>query len=155
MDLRNLELFLHLADSLHFGKSADAKADKADEAGQTYDRALTLLRNREFPKAIWLLKTFPDKYPGASQLGDVQYWLGMAYAADHQCKQAVTVHTDFTSKYANHPKVPDAMRNIGNCQRDLGDANAARTTWNKLIKQFPGSDAAGKAKQQLAALKEG
>ena len=43
----------------------------------------------------------------------------MAYAADHQCKQAVTVHTDFTSKYANHPKVPDAMRNIGNCQRDL------------------------------------
>jgi TolA-binding protein len=47
------------------------------------------------------------------------------------------------------------MRNIGNCQRDLGDANAARTTWNKLIKQFPGSDAAGKAKQQLAALKEG
>lgn len=137
------------------GKSADAKADKADEAGQTYDRALTLLRNREFPKAIWLLKTFPDKYPGASQLGDVQYWLGMAYAADHQCKQAVTVHTDFTSKYANHPKVPDAMRNIGNCQRDLGDANAARTTWNKLIKQFPTSDAAGKAKQQLAALKEG
>ncbi len=26
MDLRNLELFLHLADSLHFGKSADAMA---------------------------------------------------------------------------------------------------------------------------------
>lgn len=137
------------------GKSADAKTDKADEASQTYDRALTLLRNREFPKAIWLLKTFPDKYPSASQLGDVQYWLGMAYAADHQCKQAVTAHMDFTGKYANHPKVPDALRNIGNCQRDLGDLTAARATWNKLIKQFPNSDAASKAKQQLTALKEG
>ena len=68
----------------------------------------------------------------------------------------MTVHIDFTSKYANHPKVPDAMRNIGNCQRDLGDANAARSTWNKLIKlisrQRRGRQ---KAKQQLAALKEG
>ena len=144
-------------------KSADAKQTaakpvdpkQAEEATQTYERALTLLREREFPKAIWLLKTFPEKHPGASQQADAQYWLGAAYAADRQWKPAISTHTDFISKYASHPKAPDALRNIGNCQRELGDLSAARATWNKLLKQFPNSEAAGKAKQQLAALKEG
>ncbi len=134
-------------------KPADAKP--VDEATQEYDRALTLLRNRDFAKAITALKGFADKYPDARQQADAHYWLGMAYAAERQCKPAISVHTEFVSKYASHAKAPDALRNIGNCQRDLGDMAAARTTWAKLIKQFPTSDAAGKAKQQMAALKEG
>ncbi len=45
------------------------------------------------------------------------------------------------------------MRNLGGCQRDLGDAARAKATWQALIKKFPKSEAAQKAKQQLASLK--
>ena len=49
-------------------KPADAKP--VDEATQEYDRALTLLRNRDFAKAITALKGFADKYPDARQQAD-------------------------------------------------------------------------------------
>lgn len=135
--------------------SAAAPADPAaaDPATADFDRALNLLRARDFAKAVPALKAFGDKYATAKQTPDAAYWLGVAYAANGQCKETITTHTAFAAKHPNHAKAPDALRNVGNCQRDLGDVPAARVTWGKLIKLYPSSDASAKAKQQLASLK--
>ena len=118
-----------------------------------YDQALGLLRQRDFKKAIPALKSFIDANPQAAQAPDARYWLGVAYNAERQFQPAIDTYQRFIELSPNHPRVPDAMRNLGGCQRDLGDAARAKATWQALIKKFPKSEAAQKAKQQLASLK--
>ena len=115
-----------------------------------YDQALGLLRQRDFKKAIPALKSFIDANP---QAPDARYWLGVAYNAERQFQPAIDTYQRFIELSPNHPRVPDAMRNLGGCQRDLGDTARAKSTWQALIKKFPKSEAAQKAKQQLASLK--
>lgn len=133
--------------------AASPQAAPVDSTNADYERALGLLRNRDFKKAIPALKTFIDANPSAKQTPEARFWLGIAYNAERQYQPAIDTYNRFIELSPNHPKVPDALRNIGGCQRDLGDANAARATWQKLIKKYPKSDAAAKAKQQLATLK--
>jgi TolA-binding protein len=46
-------------------------------------------------------------------------------------------------------KVPDALLKIGLCQRGLGDGSGARQTWERLVRDHPGSVAAREARVLL------
>jgi TolA-binding protein len=46
-------------------------------------------------------------------------------------------------------KVPDTLLKIGLCQRALGDGTRARRTWERVIREFPGSAAARQARVLL------
>ena len=71
--------------------------------------------------------------------------------AERQWKNAIAAHKSFVDGHPNHAKVPEALRNIGNCYRELGDKAGMKTAWDSLLKRFPKSEAAAKVKQQLAA----
>ena len=58
MDLRNLELFLHLADSLHFGKSADAMA----VSPSTLSRAIQRLEQETDLQMLLPIRTLNTLY---------------------------------------------------------------------------------------------
>jgi len=47
------------------------------------------------------------------------------------------------------PKVPDALLKVGLCQRNLRDEARARQTWQRLLRDFPRSEAAVKARAFL------
>jgi TolA-binding protein len=51
--------------------------------------------------------------------------------------------------YPDSSKAPDAMLNIASAQTDMGDATAARRTLERLIAEYPKSEAATRAKQRL------
>ena len=55
--------------------------------------------------------------------------------------------------YPKHPRVPDAMISVASCQAALGNVKAAAATLNKVVRQFPDSDASKTAKERLKALK--
>jgi len=57
------------------------------------------------------------------------------------------------SNYPESASVPDALLNIASSQVELGDAAGARRTLDKLVKRYPTSDAAEKARRRLATLK--
>ncbi|TCP15207.1 tol-pal system protein YbgF [Crenobacter luteus] len=131
---------------------APPPAEEKAQAGPDFERALTLLRNRDFPKATDALQRYLAANPAADQAPDAQYWLGVAHTAQKQYDAAIDIHRRFADKYPNHPKAPDALRNVANCQRDLGQADIARATLNRLIKLYPKSAAAARAREELPKL---
>ena len=53
----------------------------------------------------------------------------------------------------DHPKAPEAVLSIANCQIELKDTRAARRTLEDLGKAYPQSEAAQAAKERLSRLR--
>ncbi|AXK38664.1 tol-pal system protein YbgF [Crenobacter cavernae] len=153
LDGRLGKLESHAGDAKGSAVAPAVSAGAADtQASPDYERAMTLLKGRDFPKAIEALQKYLAANPDGDQAPDAQYWLGVAHTAQKQYDAAIDIHRRFADKYPTHPKAPDALRNIANCQRDLGQVDIAKATLKRLIKLYPKSDAAAKAKEQLAKL---
>lgn len=130
--------------------SQPAAADT--QTSPDYDKALNLLRARDFPKAIAALSLYIQQNPNAPQAVDALYWLGVAHTAQRQYDAAIEIHRRFAEQYPDNPKAPDALRNVANCQRDLGQVDIAKATLKRLIKLYPSSSAAQKAREQLTKM---
>jgi TolA-binding protein len=57
------------------------------------------------------------------------------------------------TRYPQSAKAPDAMLAIAAIQSDQGDSGSARNTLEDIIARYPLSEAAGKARARLAALR--
>lgn len=122
------------------------------QTGPDFERALGLLRNRDFPHAVEALQRFITANPGSAQVPDAEYWLGVAHTAQRQYDAAIDTHRRFAETYPDHPKAPDALRNIAMCQRDLAQKDVAKATLRRLIKLYPKSAAAQRAKEDIKHL---
>lgn len=127
-----------------------ARADT--QTSPDYEKALDLLRNHDFSNATTALSHFIEQNPSSPQAPDALYWLGVAHTALRQYDSAIQIHRKFAEQYPDNPKTPDALRNVANCQRDMGQADSAKATLRRLIKLYPNSQAAKKAKDQLAKM---
>ncbi|MCP9760292.1 tol-pal system protein YbgF [Aquitalea sp. S1-19] len=132
--------------------NAAAPAESVDAVQQAFDQALSPLRKRDFAQAVVALKAFADSNPNAPQALDATYWRGVAHTALRQYDAAIDIQRRFADENPRHPKAPDALRNVANAQRELEQVDQARITLKKLIKLYPNSDAAAKAKQQLTTM---
>ena len=52
----------------------------------------------------------------------------------------------------DHPRAPEALLAVANCQIESKDPRAARATIGELIKTYPKSEAAQAGRERLAAL---
>lgn len=130
--------------------SQPAAADT--QTSPDYDKALNLLRARDFPKATAALSLYIQQNPNAPQAVDALYWLGVAHTAQRQYDAAIEIHRRFAEQFPDNPKAADALRNVANCQRDLGQVDIAKATLKRLIKLYPSSSAAQKAREQLGKM---
>jgi tol-pal system protein YbgF len=130
--------------------SQPAAADT--QTSPDYDKALNLLRARDFPKATAALSLYIQQNPNAPQAVDALYWLGVAHTAQRQYDAAIEIHRRFAEQFPDNSKAPDALRNVANCQRDLGQVDIAKATLKRLIKLYPSSSAAQKAREQLTKM---
>ena len=116
---------------------------------KAYDEAIGILRKGEFANAAAALTSFQKRFPSSPYQGHVQYWLGNAYYASHDCKKAIDAHKVVLAKWPQHQKAPDSLINIATCQQELGDAKGAKATYESVLSKYPGTPAATTAKQRL------
>ncbi len=64
-------------------------------------------------------------------------------------KAAIAAQQKVVSSWPDHPKAPDALLDIASYQAEMGDNKAARESLNTLVKKYPTSPAAEKARQRL------
>jgi tol-pal system protein YbgF len=122
-----------------------------DEQG-AYDAALVLFRAGDFQGAIRSLQTFLVRYPGSVYVPSAHYWIGNAYYALKDYKNAIASQQVVTDRFADTPRAPEALLNIAASQDELKQRTAARATLQKLIKEYPDSESAKVAKERLAAM---
>jgi tol-pal system protein YbgF len=134
--------------------SVDGREFLADpEEKRLFDEALGVFRGGEFDKAALLFGNFVRRYPTSGYTDSARFWLGNALYGKREYKDAIATFRALVGNSPEHPRAPEALLGIANCQVESKDAKGARATINELLKTYPKSEAAQAGKERLAALK--
>jgi tol-pal system protein YbgF len=120
---------------------------------RAFEAAYALYKSGSNANAAKAFQDFIRKYPDSVRVPDANYWLGNAQYAMKDYKGALATYESFIKDSADSPKVPDVLYGIARCQQGLKQPIAARKTLKKIVAKYPSSEAAAKAKKQLAATK--
>lgn len=123
-----------------------------DETGE-YELAMTAVRSADFTAAADALLAFQRRFPTSAYGDSVRFWLGNAYYGKRDYKNAVQVFRAFVAAAPEHPRAPEALLSLANCQIELKDIKTGRNTLGELIRAYPKSEASRAAKERLASLK--
>lgn len=126
-------------------------ADPAEK--RAYDDAIATLRAGEFDKAVGVLNAFLAKYPRSGYAESARFWLGNALYGKRDYKGAINVFRALVTDAPDHPKAPEALLALANCQAEMKDTKSARKTLDELLKAYPQSEAAAAAKDRMASLR--
>ncbi|OUS06087.1 tol-pal system protein YbgF [Gammaproteobacteria bacterium 42_54_T18] len=119
-----------------------------------YDAAYQLLKERKFSEAIFAFQALLADSPSGKKAPYCEYWLGELHLAStpSDLDNAKTHFVRLLTQYPGHGKVPDGMYKLGTVFDKAGDNAKARVTLKRVIKDFPGSQAAKLAKSYLKGL---
>jgi tol-pal system protein YbgF len=123
------------------------------EETKAYGDAVGVLRQGDFAGAASAFGNFQRRWPTSGYKPAALYWLGNAQYGLRQYKEAIGTFKSLLAAAPDHPRVPEAMLSIANCQIELKDSKAARVTLQELSRLHPESEAAQAGRQRLAALK--
>ncbi|MGA0608963.1 tol-pal system protein YbgF [Caldimonas sp. KR1-144] len=123
------------------------------EETRQFNEALAQLRGGDFAGAGSAFSAFQRRYPSSGYGPSAQYWLGNALYGKRDYRDAINTFRALVNNSPDHPKAPEAMLAIANCQIELKDIKSARKTLDDLQKAYPKSEAAQAGRQRLAALK--
>lgn len=121
--------------------------------GSAYDVVYAYYKAANYEKVLQSAKDFQQKFPDSSRMPNVYYLMGDAYFSLDEFKKSIASYQVIVSKYESSANVPDAWLNIAACQQQLKDLVSAKKTLKLLMKKYPDSKAAQKAKKRLAAIK--
>jgi tol-pal system protein YbgF len=115
---------------------------------QEYAAALATYRAREHGQAVIDFLDFIAKYPKHPLAGNAQYWIGEAYWAQRDYRQALV---EFEKVFEHGPgKAPDALLKIGLCYLRLSDVPRAQQAWQRVVNEYPKSEPAAMARSLIA-----
>src|SRR5205807_1917109 len=119
-----------------------------DNPEQEYAAALATYRAREHGQAVIDFLDFIAKYPKHPLAGNAQYWIGEAYWAQRDYRQALV---EFEKVFEHGPgKTPDALLKIGLCHLRLTDLPRAQQAWQRVVSEYPKSESATMARSLIA-----
>lgn len=118
-----------------------------------FEAAWAAFRQGDFALAQTLLSNFVNRFPVSGYASSALFWLGNAQYATRDYKESINTFRALLARSAGHPRAPEAVLSIANCQVELKDTKAARKTLTDLIKSYPQSEAALAAKERLLVLK--
>ncbi len=95
-----------------------------------------------------LLRTFPTSEAAA----EAQFMLGETHSQQKRYSDAVNAYTAAIQKFPRSMWVPEAFYKRGKAQESLGQPDAARASYEQLLKTYPDTPSAGLAKQALDRL---
>ncbi len=132
--------------------AVEAPVDPVAE-NRDYDAAFALFKANKQQASITAFQNFLKKYPGSTLAPDAYFWMGGAYYALKDSKNAINSYLTSASKYPKSPKAPHALMGAAICYQDVNDTASAKKTLQQLIKNYPDSELVPRAKKRLAKLK--
>jgi TolA-binding protein len=130
---------------------AVASATGAPERSQ-YVKSLEGLEKGDCSKAIPGLKAVSANSKGSPLSDNAMYWQARCLAARGDDRKAVARLKEVSDRYPKSDKAPAALWEQGQLQLRSGNSSAARGTFARLIKDYPGSAEAGRARRKLTEL---
>jgi tol-pal system protein YbgF len=134
--------------------TVDGREFAADPAEQRdFEASLGLFRKGDFVAAQTAFTEFLRKFPSTGYRATALFWLGNAQYANRDYRGAIANFRALLQQAPDHPRAPEAVLSIANCQIELKDNASARKTLDDLVKAYPQSEAASAARERLARLR--
>ena len=134
--------------------SQEGREFKADaEEIRLHDEAMATLRAGDFNKSAVQLGAFLRRYALSGYAPAARFWLGNAQYGKKDYKEAIATFRAFVTDLPEHPRAPEALLSLANCQLEMKDNKAARRTLEEVQKSYPKSEAAAAAKERMASVK--
>jgi tol-pal system protein YbgF len=118
-----------------------------------FEAALAIFRKGDFAASQAAFTEFIRRYPQSGFRPTALFWLGNSQYANRDYRGAIGNFRALLTAAPDHPRAPEAVLSIANCQIELKDNAAARRTLDELVKTYPQSEAANAAKERLARLR--
>lgn len=122
------------------------------EEKNAYDAANDALAQQNYKQAYKLFSDFNRTWKQSPYRADALYWQAASSFALEDYKNTIYLQNQLIREFPNNSRVPDAMLSVGSAQASLGNVRAASSTFNKIIKLYPKSEAAKSAKSRLKAI---
>jgi tol-pal system protein YbgF len=116
----------NLTAALHGGK-----------AQSLYQQGYSALLQKDYAAAEGAFRHLLETYPSDPLAGDAQYWIGETYYVRGQYKNAADAFLNGYKKYKSGQKAPDSLLKLGMSLAELGQKDAACSTFDELKTKFP------------------
>ncbi len=117
---------------------------------ELYDKAFAMFKQKEYDKAVQGFQRILRIYPGGAFNANAEYWSALALYNIHKFEDAIVVASNIAERYANSDKIPDAKLIVVRALRALKKENKAQQVLAEIMRDYPTSLAADKARQLLA-----
>jgi len=115
-------------------------------AEELFARANESFKNGELAQAILDFEDFVGRYPSHPLAGTAQFSIGEAYYNARDYQHATAEYKKAVEMTPRGEKTPEALFKLGLAHRALRRPDRAREVWSQLLRDFPQSDAAQKAR---------
>ena len=116
---------------------------------EIYKHAYSLLMEKRHAEAVMEFERFLEQYPNHDYSDNSLYWLGEAYYDTQEFSRALDYFDRVITLYPGGNKVPDALLKSGLCYKNIGDQSSASEMKKVLLKSYPATPAAKKARELL------
>lgn len=136
---------------------ADGKGSRrtASRTGSTplgpeelFDRAMESFRAGELGQAVLDFEELTGKYPTHALVASAQFWIGEAYFRAREYQTAAVAYQKAIDTAPSGERTADALFKLGLAQRALRREDRAREVWAQLMRDFPDSEAAQRARRE-------
>lgn len=117
--------------------SADAKAVPKD-AGEAYQQAMSLVREKKYPEASAAFEHFVKAYPKDALVGNALYWSGEVWLVRGENEKALAQFQKIVAEHPGHDKAADATYKAGVTLHRLGKTAEAKVWLKKVIDTYTG-----------------
>lgn len=133
-------------------RSGHGALDKPASAKSLYKKAQDLYLAGRYAEARAVFSELARTFPGSSLSDNAFFWSGQSYFAEKDFEKAIENYEIVLKIYPKGNKAPDALLMMGLAYVRTGHNEKARQALTRLVKEYPGSEAAKKATKRLKSL---
>jgi tol-pal system protein YbgF len=116
---------------------------------ELFDRAMASFRAGELGQAVLDFEELIERHPGHPLRPSAHFWIGEAYFRSREFEHAAAEYQKALDLGPTGERSPDALLRLGLALRSLGREEPAREAWARLVRDFPESEAAQRARVLL------
>lgn len=117
-----------------------------------YQAAYSDFQRGDYALALLGFRRLVDRFPADERADDAQYWIGECYFLQGSYRDAIREYANVESRYPESARLPTVLYRKGLAYIELGDSASGRETLSRVVDEYPRSDEAVLAQQQLTHL---
>ena len=134
------------------GTSSDDNPPASIDCNLAYDEAFILARQQEFDKAIIGFRSFLEKCQQHDNVPNAHYWIGESYYMLDKFVEAIVEFELLARDYRSFSNLDRALYKLARSHEELGHKDQARTVFQQVVDDYPGTLSAEQARDRLKEL---